>query len=207
MNETLKRYYGMFAEQLKKDRYVDELYRWGDMPLDCAYVYADLEWRDGEYKYSVGKWQWDADIKTLAVLVSEILLRDLFMKIDDGERTEIPEMSCAEWIRGSEMFTPEVRERMAGFADEMCTLVSRDDFDAAMLNDWGKRVDAYLRSVSDFGFGMQAFGCDESDEMYEVYIVMARKRDEICGENTEELPMEDRMNITVMRRRWKEDKK
>lgn len=207
MNETLKKYYGIFAEQLKKDRDVSELYRFEKISPECAYVYAGSEWSDGEYKRSVGKWQWGEDIRVLAMLVSEILLRALFMMPDGKELNKLPDVPCAEYIRGLGMFAPEVRERIAGFADEMCVLVSREDFSSAVFNDWGRRLDAYLRSVSDFGFGVQAFGDDESDEMHEVYIAMARERDALFGENTEEIPIEDRMNITVIHRRWKADKK
>ena len=101
MNETLKKYYGIFAEQLKKDRDVSELYRFEKISPECAYVYAGSEWSDGEYKRSVGKWQWGEDIRVLAMLVSEILLRALFMMPDGKELKNCPMCHARNTYAGS----------------------------------------------------------------------------------------------------------
>lgn len=105
----------------------------------------------------VGMWCWAKDVKELALYMSEVQLKSVVSEWHDEELEDVMEVPCSEYIRSTDVGTPEVREALAGFAEELYTMIALDDFRVDMLNDWGKRLGYCLDQNSNHTIDMEAF--------------------------------------------------
>ena len=105
----------------------------------------------------VGLWYWADDPKELALDLCEVQLKSVISQWHGDDLEAVIGIPCADYIRSTDVGTPEVRETLAGFAEELYGMIAKDDFVISMLNDWGKRLNACLEKDSDHMIVIDAF--------------------------------------------------
>ena len=120
-------------------------------------VYFDCAASYGCCFMEVGLWYWADDPKELALDLCEVQLKSVISRWHGDDLEAVIGIPCADYIRSTDVGTPEVRETLAGFAEELYGMIAKDDFVISMLNDWGKRLNACLEKDSDHMIVIDAF--------------------------------------------------